>query len=238
MVTRDDIVGFVRQPCIKQLQKLHEKGLTEHEKFHKHKQQLPKIDLRSEVVPGQTKRQKRVNRLTTEDSTFIIQHTEYWDLYTNLDTTLLAFNVTITDELAHYVLTKETARIQGYITQGDYDNAFQAIIRLYGVIHGLLLVRDFEATGLAYTNCLITAEDLQTVVEGIGFSNHEVPVKGLTAPTMGVERKFNGHDRQQLERVTELITELHTPFSTNLATEMTTLIHVLQGYESTTHTYI
>lgn len=223
MVTRDDIVGFVRQPCIQQLRKLHESGLEEDDLFHNQKHLYPKINLQDELQPTNTRHKHMGNRLTLEDSQFIINHPQYWGMCTKLNVALLAFGMTVPDTFAHYQLCQDTAKFHALIKEEQYELAFQEFMSLYLTINSILMVRDIVDTGMEYTTCLPTQGDLDLLIRELGFSKQRV------LPSFRDVKTFTKQDRDRLVSLQTLVSTLNTRFSTFIATELGRLYVVLNG---------
>lgn len=230
MVTKDDVVGYLRKPTIGKLKCLHDKDITNDERFHKDKTLFPKINLIDELDIMQHKYVHKGHRLSMDDSLFIVGNPQYWDMYTKIDLSLLAFGVTISDALVQYILLKETEVLNNLISNGEYGVALQTLTSKWWTIHSMFLVREVEDTGIELQRCLINTTGLQQLIKYTGFSRSKKVTKTLN---LGVKNNtITAEDINKLVVVRGSLNYLHTDISRHIKDELDEIIDLLQtGYQ-------
>ena len=229
MVTKDDVVGYVRQPSIGKLKCLHDKDISNDERFHKNKTLFPKINLNYELDMMQHKYARKGHRLSMDDSLFIVGNPQYWDMYTKIDISLLAFGVTISDALVQYILLKETEVLNNLIFNGEYGVALQTLTSKWWMIHNLFLIREVEDTGIDLQRCLINTTGLQQLITNTGFSSSKREPN--TINSVGNSNKITPWDINKLDDVRGNLNYINTDISRHIKDELDEIIDLLQtGY--------
>lgn len=229
MVTKDDVVGYVRQPSIGKLKCLHDKDISNDERFHKNKTLFPKINLNDELDMMQHKYARKGHRLSMDDSLFIVGNPQYWDMYTKIDVSLLAFGVTISDALVQYILLKETEVLNNSVSNGEYGVALQTLTSKWWMIHNLFLIREVEDTGIELQRCLINTTGLQQLITNTGFSSSKREPN--TINSVGNSNKITPWDINKLDDVRGNLNYINTDISRHIKDELDEIIDLLQtGY--------
>lgn len=229
MVTKDDVVGYLRKPTIGKLKCLHDKDITNDERFHKDKTLFPKINLIDELDIMQHKYVHKGHRLSMDDSLFIVGNPQYWDMYTKIDLSLLAFGVTISDALIQYILLKETEVLNNSVSNGEYGVALQTLTSKWWTIHNLFLIREVEDTDIELQRCLINTTGLQQLIKYTGFSSSKR--ESNTLNSVGNTNKITPWDINKLYDVRRSLNYIHTDISRHIKDELDEIIDLLQtGY--------
>ena len=227
MVTKDDVVGYLRKPTIGKLKCLHDKDISNDERFHNNKTLFPKINLIDEIEIKQHRYVHKGDRLSMEDSLFIIDNPVYWDLYTKIDLSVLAFGVNISDSLVQYILVKETEILNNLIQNGEFELAIKTLASKWWSIHSMFLIREVKDTGIELQRCLIEVDDLDSLIKYAEFRREKSKNDSLSLQH-NVTQTITLDDINKLVGVKNNLAYQHTHIAHHIMNELDEIIHLMQ----------